>query len=354
MRVIPPIEITAARLTSSTVIETTPSAYAGGTTYALNDLVYVGTVGQALTVYKSLQAANTGHTPSSSPTWWQDMGQVYAEYAGGTTYAAGDIVQVAATHLVYESLVAGNLGNAVTDATKWFEVGPTNKWAMFDLLRNTQTSAPTSVTAVITPGERVNSVAIMGMDNVSTVTISATSVTGGGTVYSATENLSTREVLDWYDYFFAPFDTRSALILNDIPPYSDIIITVTATATSGNVSVGAVVVGNAEYLGDVQYSAEDDVLNFSSVTRDGFGGATLVPHRNVPKTNQTLVVEKTRVNRIRAVRELLNAVPAVWSGLDDDADGYFESLLILGFYRKFSINLAHPNHALIALEVEEV
>jgi hypothetical protein len=40
--------------------------YAGATTYALNDVV-TGPDGNR---YISLQAANTGHTPGSSPTWW--------------------------------------------------------------------------------------------------------------------------------------------------------------------------------------------------------------------------------------------------------------------------------------------
>ena len=43
----------------------TPSAYAGGTTYGAGDYVTSSGV-----TYTSLQAANTGHTPASNPTWW--------------------------------------------------------------------------------------------------------------------------------------------------------------------------------------------------------------------------------------------------------------------------------------------
>lgn len=353
MRVIPPVTVTAALLTSSTLIETTPSAYNAGTTYAAGDLVYVGTVGLALTVYESLQAGNTGHTPASSPSWWEDVGEVYAEYAGGTTYAAGDIVQVAATHLVYESLVGSNLGNAVTDATKWLEIGPTNKWKMFDLLRNTQSTQPGAMTVVLTPGERINSLALFGLV-ANAVTITVTSVFGGGTVYTRTVDLNEREVFDWYDYFFADFSTQPTVVDFELPPYSDAVITVTITATSGNVSCGGLVIGNYVYLGTTKAAAESDVLNFSSVTRDDFGNSEMVQRRNVPKTNQDVVCDKSRVNSIRAVREALNAVPAVWSGLDDDSHGYFESLFILGYYRRFSINLAYAENAVISLELEEV
>jgi hypothetical protein len=42
------------------------SAYAGGTTYAIYDAVYSSGV-----VYRSLQNSNVGHTPVSSPTFWE-------------------------------------------------------------------------------------------------------------------------------------------------------------------------------------------------------------------------------------------------------------------------------------------
>lgn len=41
-------------------------AYAGGTTYPQDVMVLSSGI-----IYQSLAAANTGHTPASSPTWWQ-------------------------------------------------------------------------------------------------------------------------------------------------------------------------------------------------------------------------------------------------------------------------------------------
>src|SRR6185436_13148020 len=104
MEIIRPAPINDSTLVSSSVPETTPAAYAGGTTYALGDTVSVFT-GTAAVVYRSLQNANTGHTPASSPTWWQEIGTSYATYAGGTTYGLDDIV-VSATHREYQSLQA--------------------------------------------------------------------------------------------------------------------------------------------------------------------------------------------------------------------------------------------------------
>lgn len=45
------------------------AAYSGATTYALGDRVLSAGI-----TYVSIQAANTGHTPASSPTWWTVTG----------------------------------------------------------------------------------------------------------------------------------------------------------------------------------------------------------------------------------------------------------------------------------------
>ncbi|OGW44452.1 MAG: hypothetical protein A2Y66_01795 [Nitrospirae bacterium RBG_13_41_22] len=49
-----------------TQIDAPSGAYAAGTTYALGAIVTYGAK-----IYESLAASNTGHTPSSSPTWWK-------------------------------------------------------------------------------------------------------------------------------------------------------------------------------------------------------------------------------------------------------------------------------------------
>lgn len=356
MNVIPPLEITNARFTSSTAVETAPAAYAGGTTYALAATVSVAGSAGLLSCYESLQNGNTGHTPASSPTWWKPLGDTYQVYSGATTYALADYVIDATNHLVYESLASSNLGNALTDTTKWLEIGPTNKWAMFDFLRNTATVVPhtKSLVAVIAPGVRVNSIAVLGLV-ANSISIVVTSVGGGGTVYTYTADLNTREVGDWYDYFFEPFSTQPSVVLFDLPPYTDAVITVTIGATSGNIECAACVVGTFEYIGAIQYEAEADVLNFSSVTRDFAGGTNqMIQRRNVPKTIQQIYLDKSLVNRVRNLREALNATPAVWSGLDDATEDYFESYLILGFYKRFSINAKSYSQAVISLELEEI
>lgn len=349
MNVIPPLAITAAMLTSTTAIESAPAAYASGTTYAAGNTVSIAGALNSFDCYTSLQAANIGHAPASSPTWWAYSGTTYGAYAGGT-YGLGDRVIDTSSHNVYESLIASNTGS-ISDGTKWFLVGKTNKWAQFDVLRNTATVGASPMVTTITPGARIDSIALLGLVATS-VTITMT--VDGTPVYTYTQNLNTRVVLNSYDYCFAPFSTQPALALFGLPPYSTAVTTIALANSGGLVECGGCFMGSAVYIGDIQFEAESDALNFSTVERDTQGSATMYPERNVPKTIQQIILPKSLVNTAYDLRDKLNGTTAVWVGLNDGTDGYFKSLLIQGFYRRFTINIARPTEAVISLELEEV
>jgi hypothetical protein len=301
MKVIPPIAITDGMLTSSTIAE-----------------------------------------PAAGETAW----------AAATSYTVGQQVIRTGPHRVYQNLTAGVDATAPESApARWLDVGPTNKWAMFDTLRNSASTATTSLTVVITPGRRIDSIALMGVVGES-ITVSMTS--SGTTVYSTTENLIQRSTVAWRGYFFGAFTYQGSSVRFDLPPFANGVLTVTVSRTSGVVSLGALVIGQAVTLGTVLSQATSDALNFSTVTRDAYGNATLVQRRTIPKSEQQLITDPTNVDKLREVRSALNAAPAVWSGLDDKVDNpHFEALLILGIYKEFSISLS-PNITNITLSLEEI
>lgn len=353
MQVIPPLVITDAVLTSSTVPEEVAATYAGGTTYAEGDLAgAASTYGSAQTVWRSKQDGNTGNTQEDGD-WWENAGDVYPVYDSGSSCDTGGIVTDLSTHSLYRSLVDGNTGNPLTDTDSWFFIGKTNRWKMLDYARNLKTTVPSSMTIVLTPGKRINSVGIKGIE-ANSYSLTATSVVGGGEVYNKSGSLNTRLTTTWSDYFFGEFTTQPSLNFFDLPLFSDIVITLTLSSTSGNVSAGALVVGAYVYLGETQISAASDILNFSTVDRDIDGNAILVPRRNVPKSRQRVLTDKSNVDKAINLRETLNATPALWYGLDNETDGYFEASSILGFYRGFQIDMSMADNALLIIELEEV
>lgn len=351
MRVVPGIAITDAILTATSVPETPPATYAAGTTYAIDVTCSTGTTGGVITVWQSLQAGNIGHTPASSPTWWVAIGDTYAVYAAGTTYALGDKVIDPATHETYESQAAGNLGNPLTDATKWLGIGKTNRHAMFDAYRNTRTIVPGSLTVTLAPGQRCNSMMLAGVvADTATITV----VSGGQTVFTATHAMRKRETFGWYDYFFGKFTRKATLAVWGMPPYTDAQITLTLSAASGNVECGFCSIDSYVYVGKTEYGPRVTGLNYSKVERDQWNNAKMNPVRNVPTTEQRVLIKRDHVNRLRELLDDINGVPVVISGLDDDTHGYFDALFIVGFVRRYEFDLAHPNDAYLNLSLEEI
>lgn len=301
MKVITPIEINDVRLTSSTIAE-----------------------------------------PDTGESLWE------AE----TVYPLGRVVIRPTTHKKYENILAGSdAGAPESTPSRWIEVGSTNRYAMFDVLRNTQSIKSSPVTIVLTPNFRVDSIGLLSVD-ADDVTITITN--GDEIVYSASRALSNRNVIDWFSYYFASFTKNPNIVFFDIPPYSTTVITITFTSVS-EMRIGAVVLGTQTDLGVAVDSVSSDELNFSRIGREITGEAILLPRRSVPKISIQTSADPTALNIIRQARKNLNAVPCVWSGLDDQADNpYFETVLLLGIYKKFAINLNNSAMIDISLEIEEI
>lgn len=353
MIVVPPIEINDLNLTSSTVGEpNAPADYSGATTYVEGQMA---TDPASKLVYQSLQGGNLNHAPASSPLWWEVIGYKEVAWASGTTYAASTDaapVFVLYNHRIYESLQGTNLGNnPYASPAFWQDIGPSLQYAMFDTLRSTASVGASPLQAVITPGTRVDTVAVIGVD-ADSVRVQMTSA--GVTVYDQTATMTSREVSNWYDYYFKPFNIVTAYLFQNLPPYTNGVITVTATKATGNAAIGAVCMGLAVDLGITQNNPENDAINYSTISRDDFGNAILVQKRAVPKTTQQVLADASQINDIVAARTALNAVPAVWAGLTDNSSDYFPPLLILGVWMQWKLTLQKPAKVMQTIELQEV
>jgi hypothetical protein len=274
-------------------------------------------------------------------------------WAAGTAYAVGAKVIRTTTHRIYERLVAGTTpGLPEVDTINWLDTGPTNRWAMFDLERNSQTVSTGTITVVIAPGQRIDSVALMGLDADS---ISITMTVAGTVRYTHTETLTQRPTLTWTDYHFGAFKYKPSVVRFGLPSYTGASITVTITSARPAVKCGAIVLGRSSYIGKVLVDPESDRLSFSRIERDQFGNAKLNKRTTTPKTSQTLFMDAYLVPVVEALRKDLDSAPCVWSGMDDrNENNYFESLLILGIYRTWPIRMSGLTHAQATLTLEEI
>lgn len=112
----------------------------------------------------------------------------YPVWAGGTTYARGDIVMSTTTHTIYRSLVDANLGtNPDTEAVafadplvisdgprQWQIISATNRWRMFDERPSLLATRADNIAVTITPASIVGGLAGFEID-ATTVDVTVTS-----------------------------------------------------------------------------------------------------------------------------------------------------------------------------------
>jgi hypothetical protein len=79
---------------------------------------------------------------------YSNVPMVEPPYNVATTYAKDAAVYDPATKIVYWSMVAGNVGKALSDPAFWNKRTAINRWAMFDDRNSTQTSNPEEIVSV--------------------------------------------------------------------------------------------------------------------------------------------------------------------------------------------------------------
>jgi len=285
-RIVRPLTMTDAVLTSSTVPETTVTAWNSGSTYAAGDIRGVAGGNNSQDVYESLQGSNTNHAPGNSPTWWKKLGTVYGTYAGGTTYALDDIVTVIGpdSHLLYRSLASGNIGNAVTDVTKWLEIGNTNRWLMFDKTVQTQTVVPRQIVQTITPGQLVNTVTLLNVSGASATV--AQSISG----YSKTKRLLRHDVMNWYDWYYEELTQVTDVTFDDVPPYKDGVLTVTVDNNDSDAALGCLFIGKSRTIGTTLWDFDGGILSYSTA-KETLGVITMNKRANAKKLNFSVYIQ---------------------------------------------------------------
>ncbi|WP_235530340.1 hypothetical protein, partial [Sphingomonas sp. Leaf62] len=227
-----------------------------------------------------------------------------------TTYTDGAKVRVG--HRVFESLAGGNVGNDPTGSVgKWIDIGPTNRWAMFDQALGSATTAAAPIVVTLATGT-ANTIALLDV--------------AGTTVHVQAQG---------YDRTLAI--GTAAMVFSDLPGGS---VTVTI-AGGGSVSVGTLLVGHTVALGVTEASPTAGITDYSRKEVDDFGEVTIVQRAWSKRMQASARIRSDAVDtvfdRIAGVR----ATPTLWIG--DEGN---EALTIYGFFKEASIEVGEATSKL--------
>lgn len=276
--------------------------------------------------------------------------EAYAAWSSVTTYAKDAKVDYG-THY-YISLVNSNLNN-IPDAvgsTAWAFLSPDNKHAMFDGQVSTETTKATSPLTVTVACGIVNSVGLIGLTG-SSVTITVTDNGASPPVYTRTVGLDGTIITDWYMYFFEPFVQLGEVVLTDLPPYLNGRITMNLSG-GGAVAIGELIIGTVYTLGDeaLDQGASIGIIDYSRKDTDPDTGVTTFTRRAFSKRmSGQFLVDNVDMNGVQRILADIRAVPSVFIGSEDTT---YAPLVVYGFYRDFSIDIAYPTKSWCRVEVE--
>ncbi len=257
----------------------------------------------------------------------------YPKWASATSYVQGARVINTTTHRVYESARAANVGHdpATDDGSNWVDVGPTNRWAMFDESIGTLTAQTAPLTVVLKPGF----IGALALLDVAGARVDVSMSDGVTTVYAKSFNIGDSTVIiDWWDYYYAPIVMQSQLIVSDLPPYDTATLTVSVSAI-GAAQCGTLAVGSMVELGDLRSGTRVGITDYSRKETSDFGVTSLVERAYARRYDADIVVNNIRLDYVAVQLAAIRATPVIWI-----ASERYASLIVYGWARDWGINLS--------------
>jgi hypothetical protein len=377
MLMIRPQAITDAALASSNVPETLAS-WSSTTIYALGAQVMTA----SHRVYESLSGGTsstvtmtiaspcvvswTAHgLAANTPILFTTTGALPTGLVAGTVYyvlsptannfnvsaaPGGAAINTSGTQSGTHTATANpNKNKAVTDPAFWHDIGPTNRWAMFDNVNGTVTRDAALIDVTVNLTGRVDSVALVNLANAVTARIIVSTV-ADGTLYDQTFSLvSSDGIGDWYDYFFEEIDHKSKLLITGLPVYANPSLRMVLTGNgTAPVECGTFVVGMSKDLGETLHDgAQVGIHDYSRKEADAFGNSILVERAFADIGSFKTVALKSQVDGIRKALAAMRATPAVYSGSAE-----YDATLIFGWFKDFNVEIEYPLTSLLSIELE--
>lgn len=280
----------------------------------------------------------------------------YPEWTAGTL-TKGTKRIIAANHLVYEVLAESTADSPTDGLAKatptWMIVSPTNRWKMFNKRRGntwmigTATTNPESIEITLRPGQRINSIGLVG---VVAATLQIQMIVDGQVVYDETQTMSSKDSnSSWYQYYFGPFLTRDNFARFDLPAYANADIRVIASSPGGTVQIGMLVIGWAREIGWARWGTGIGFDSYSSVKEDDFGNITITPRGRRDSVDFDVGVYNTQVSSVKRVLAELQDTAALYIGSEE-----VDSTIIVGRFDRFQLVLPNVSFSEYSLEVRSL
>jgi len=271
----------------------------------------------------------------------------HAAWSSGTTYSLGQRVIRVSTHRIYESAQNSNLNRTPESSPEWWiEVGPTNRWAMFDTSHSTTTAQSASMSYSIIPGA-FNSLGVLSFVGVNSVRVRVTHPTLG-TIYDQTINVAFEpESPGWWQWYFGARSAPTIAVLTNLPGVAGTTLVLDFSGTT-EMAVGTMVMGLTRDVGiGVLQGVRLGITDYSRKETNDFGDVVLVQRASAKRISMTVPVLAGQVDSTYDYLSGLRAKVSLWIG-----STRYGTLTLLGFYKDFDVAIEYDQVAECSLELE--
>jgi hypothetical protein len=274
----------------------------------------------------------------------------YPAWASGTTYAAGDRVILASTHIVYQSVLAANTGNnpATDDGTNWVAVGSTNRWRAFNGKLSDQVSNPGSIEYVLVLSELVYGIAFFGLE-ASSVQVQVVDDASAEVFTETKAVIDNTFVVDWLSWVDEPVAYDSEALFMWVQGRFGFTVTITIDAGAGTAKVGQIVLGKIYSLGTVTENTAVGFKDYSTKETDDFGNLNIVPRAYSRTVEFNFAFNTKDARRILRILSSLRATPAVYF-MDEDTSDF--ATTVYGAFPNFEAPLNAGDVSYSSIKVE--
>ena len=259
------------------------------------------------------------------------------------SYKLGDEVIRESSHRKYRCLVDETFSDPLLTATgdalaEWIDIGPTNKWAMFDGKIKNKTNSATDFTLDVVSSAIFDNVSFFGVIGVESIRLEV--IYGGETIYDETKGfIDISSIVDHYSYAFYQLIFANDGIFKDIPPYIGSTIRVTFTGTGSGIEVGAMLFGMSKSMGVTCINTKSNTIDYSDVEYDVFGELSEVERPVVSYNTYEIDIPKPLAQSVERRLRSSRGVDCVWVGdIGDNQD-----LITYGRYERSPVTYSNPS-----------
>lgn len=259
-------------------------------------------------------------------------------------YKAGDEVIRETNHRKYRCLVSETFSDPADNSdesstAEWVDIGPTNRWAMFDDKTTTPTVSTSDFSVTLSASEFVDSIGLFGISNVDSIT-TVIKDSLGAEIYNQNRSLiDVTTVYDHYTYYLYQLIYVSDEFIDGLPvSYNP---EITLTFHGSNMKVGAAPFGFSKVIGTVHAEGtKTDSINYSRQEYDEFGELTYIQRPSVNLNTYAVFSDMSTNPYIQKLIKTLSGKSAMWVG----DIGMGQKMITYGVFERSPVPYQYPEH----------